>query len=106
MDWFSLFTLIRREICLTGLSDRVGVHLSLATGGGGNVDESSNELSPLLRSSLRSLGLLLLLDLGGLRLDFTGTSQGTVDLTHLEVCRCGLEVICEDVAEGVLKEWI
>jgi hypothetical protein len=32
-------------------------HLSLATGGGGNVDESSDELSPLLCSSLRSLGL-------------------------------------------------
>lgn len=32
-------------------------HLSLATGGGGNVDESSDELSPLLCSSLRSLRL-------------------------------------------------
>jgi hypothetical protein len=32
-------------------------HLSLATGSGGNVDESSNELSPLLCSSLGSLRL-------------------------------------------------
>lgn len=30
VDWFSLFTLIRREIRLTGLSDRVGVPIRRA----------------------------------------------------------------------------
>lgn len=37
----------------------------------------------LLRAALWYLGLLLLLHLGSLRLDLTGTSERAVDLTHL-----------------------
>lgn len=41
----------------------------------------------LLSTTLRSLGLLLLLHLGSLRLDLTGTREGTVDFTHLASVR-------------------
>lgn len=37
----------------------------------------------LVRAALGHLGLLLLLDLGALRLDLTGTSEGSVDFTHV-----------------------
>lgn len=40
----------------------------------------------LLGAALRLLGLLLLLDLGGLRLDLTGTCEGSVNLTHVGLC--------------------
>lgn len=40
----------------------------------------------LLGTALGLLGLLLLLDLGGLRLDLTGTREGSVNLTHVEIC--------------------
>ena len=39
----------------------------------------------LLRAALWYLGLLLLLHLGSLRLDLTGTSERSVDLTHIAV---------------------
>jgi hypothetical protein len=59
---------------------RVLVHLSL-TVDKGNVDESSSVQESLLGSANRGLGLLLLLDLGSLRLDLTGTSDRTVLLS-------------------------
>lgn len=40
----------------------------------------------LLGTALGLLGLLLLLDLGGLRLDLTGTREGSVNLTHVGLC--------------------
>lgn len=58
-------------------------HLPLATSTDGNVNESSDELSPLLCSALGRLLLLLGLDLGSLRLDLTRSREGTVDLTHV-----------------------
>ena len=36
-----------------------------------------------MRAALWRLGLLLLLDLGGLRLDLTSTRERSVDLTHI-----------------------
>jgi hypothetical protein len=59
----------------------VGVHLALAAGQC-NVDETAGVSESLLRTALRSLLLLLLLDLGGLRLDLAGTSQTSVNLAH------------------------
>lgn len=44
-------------------------HLPLATGGKGNVHETANVLLTLVSASLGPLGLLLRLNLGGLRLD-------------------------------------
>jgi len=67
------------------LSAGVGVHLSLAAGHS-DVDESASVQDPLLGTALGLLRLLLRLDLGGLRLDFTGTSEGSVDFAH----DCGL----------------
>jgi len=65
--------------CLRG---RVGVHLSLATGHG-DVHETASVLDSLLCAALGGLLLLLRLNLGSLRLDLTGTSEGTVNLTHV-----------------------
>jgi hypothetical protein len=61
----------------------VGVHLSLATGEG-NVDESTGVLEALESTALGDLGLLLLLDLGSLRLDLAGTGERSVNFTHGE----------------------
>jgi hypothetical protein len=44
-------------------------HLPLAAGSEGNVDEAASVLLALVGAALGALGLLLLLDLGGLRLD-------------------------------------
>ena len=67
------------------LRARVGVHLALATGES-NVDETASVCESLLRAALRSLLLLLLLDLGGLRLNLSGTSQTSVNLAHFRLC--------------------
>lgn len=64
------------------LRGRVGVHLALAAGHD-DVHEAAGVCETLLRAALRDLLLLLLLDLGGLRLDLTGTRERTVDLTHV-----------------------
>jgi len=64
----------------------VGVHSSLATRKCGNVDETTVVEDPLLCAALGSLLLLLLVDFGGLRLDFTRTSEGSVDFSHDEEC--------------------
>jgi hypothetical protein len=63
----------------------VGVHLALATSKS-NVDETAGVCKSLLRAALRSLLLLLLLDLGGLRLDLSSTSQTSVNLAHFQLC--------------------
>lgn len=62
---------------------RVGVHLSLATGEG-DVHETASVRESLLGTALGGLGLLLLLNLGGLRLDLASTGERSVNLTHLE----------------------
>lgn len=59
-----------------------------------NDDLPSGVQKTLLGTALGLLGLLLLLDLGGLRLDLTGTCEGSVNLTHV-----GLRVI-EDLFCG------
>ena len=64
------------------LRGRVGVHLSLATSHG-DVHETAGVRDSLLCAALGGLLLLLGLNLGSLRLDLTGTSEGTVDLTHV-----------------------
>ena len=64
------------------LRGRVGIHLALATGQC-DIDEAASVREPLLRAALRSLLLLLLLDLRGLRLDLAGTSQTSVNFAHL-----------------------
>jgi len=56
------------------LSSRVGIHLSLSACHS-NVDESTGVEDPLLGAALGLLWLFLGLDLGSLRLDFTGTSE-------------------------------
>lgn len=58
----------------------VGVGLSL-TVDQGDVDESLGVQQSLVSSSLRLLRLLGLLDLGGLRLNLTGTSQRSVNFS-------------------------
>jgi len=63
------------------LCSRVGVHLSLAASHG-DVNKSSSVGYSLLGTSLGGLLLLLRLDLGSLRLDLSGTSEGTVNLSH------------------------
>ena len=59
----------------------VGVHLALATGEL-DVHEAAGVCEPLLCAALGDLLLLLLLDLGGLRLDLAGTGEGSVNLAH------------------------
>lgn len=68
---------------LGNLSSGVRVHLALATSQG-DVDETASVSESLLRTALGSLLLLLLLDLRGLRLDLSGTSQTSVNLSHFE----------------------
>ena len=63
------------------LRSGVGVHLPLATGHG-DVDEAAGVSEPLLGAALGGLLLLLGLNLGSLRLDLSGTSEGSVNLTH------------------------
>jgi hypothetical protein len=57
-------------IAVGNLSAGVGVHLALAAGQR-DVDETASVSESLLRTALGSLLLLLLLDLGGLRLDLS-----------------------------------
>ena len=57
------------------------MYLSLSTSHG-DVNETASVCDSLLRAALGGLLLLLLLDLGGLRLDLSGTCQRSVDLTH------------------------
>ena len=59
----------------------VGVHLSLATGEG-DVHETASVCESLLGTALGGLGLLLLLNLGGLRLDLASTGERSVNLSH------------------------
>merc|ERR1712093_840418 len=58
-----------------------GVHLPLATSEG-NVHETAGVCDSLLRAALGGLLLLLWLNLWSLRLDLSGTSEGSVDLSH------------------------
>ena len=58
-------------------------YLSLATGHG-DVHETAGVSDSLLRAALWSLLLLLLLNLWSLRLDLSGTSEGTVNLSHVD----------------------
>lgn len=67
--------------CLGRLCGWVGVHLSLATSHC-DIDESSCVCYSLLSTTLWCLLLFLRLDLWGLRLDFAGTSERSVNLTH------------------------
>lgn len=62
------------------LRTRRRVHSSL-TVGQGDVNESSGVEQSHVSSALGLLGLFLLVNLGGLRLDLTSTRQRTVDLT-------------------------
>jgi hypothetical protein len=48
------------------------------------IDKSSNQLDPTASSFDERQRTLLLLDLGSLRLDLTGTSEGSVNLTHVD----------------------
>jgi hypothetical protein len=82
-------------------------YLALATRSKGDIDEATGVKDALVGAALGDLGLLLLLDLGGLRLDLTfntksqlatrtnpttawglqrreltGTSEGSVNLSH------------------------
>ena len=61
-----------------------GTYATLATGSVGDVDESALVGIALLGTTSELLLLLLLGNLGGLRLDLTGTSQRTVDFTLRE----------------------
>jgi len=72
---------------LIGLCGWVGVHLPLATGES-DIHESAGVCDTLLRATLGGLLLLLRLNLWCLRLDLSGTSEGSVDLSH----DCGLSV--------------
>jgi len=63
----------------------VGVHLSLATSQC-DVNETTSVLESLQGASLGGLRLLLWLNLWCLRLDLSGTSEGSVNLSH----DCGL----------------
>jgi hypothetical protein len=70
-------------VAVGNLSTGVGVHLALAASQR-DVDETASVRESLLRTALRGLLLLLLLNLGGLRLDLAGTSQTSVNLAHFE----------------------
>jgi len=70
----------RQHITLSSSATRA--HLSLATGHR-NVHEAAGICDSLLRATLWCLLLLLLLNLWGLRLDLSGTSEGSVDLSHI-----------------------
>jgi len=70
--------------CLRGW---VRVHLPLSTSQS-DVDESAGILYSLLGTTLGGLLLLLWLNLWCLRLDLSGTSEGSVNLSH----DCGLSV--------------
>ncbi len=59
----------------------VGVGAPLLTRTHHHVNKTPVVDQALLGATLRLLWLLLLFDLGGLSLDFTGTSQRTVNLT-------------------------
>ena len=63
------------------LCGRVWVHLPLSTGQR-DINKSSGVLQALLGATLGGLLLLLRLDLGGLRLDFSRTGKGSVNFTH------------------------
>lgn len=69
---------------MASLRGGVGVHLALAAGHD-DVYEAAGVGDALLRAALGDLLLLLLLDLGSLRLDLTGTRERTVNLTHVGV---------------------
>lgn len=82
----------------------VGVHLALATGHG-DVDETTGVDDPLAGTALRSLGLLLLVDLGSGGLDLTGTSEGSVDLTHIDcIWRMNGERVSLGSVDGVVAD--
>jgi len=66
------------DICLRA---GVRIHLSLATSHG-DVDKSTGVLHSLLGPALGLLGLLLGLNLGSLRFDLSGTSEGSVNFSH------------------------
>ena len=68
----------RKHLLLDGL--RVGAQ-ALASGGSHDVDVASVILDSLLSAASGELLLLLRLDLGGLVLNLTGTSQRAVHLT-------------------------
>jgi len=72
--WFFWAAFVTPLIRSDSLSSRVGVHLSLSAGHG-NIDESTGVENSLLSTALGLLGLFLGLNLGSLRLDFTGTSE-------------------------------
>jgi hypothetical protein len=65
------------------LSAGVGVHSSLSASQG-NVDETAGVLEALESTTLGGLLLLLGLDLGGLRLDLSGTSERSVNFAHFD----------------------
>jgi len=67
-----------------GLRARVGVHLALATSQG-DVNEAADVKESLLGTALDDLGLLLRLNLGGLRLDLSSTGEGSVNFSLIAV---------------------
>jgi hypothetical protein len=65
------FSLFRFPILLS--------YLALATGSKGDVDEATSVKDTLVGAALGDLGLLLLLDLGGLRLDLTCSTKTPIN---------------------------
>jgi len=81
---------LARPSPIIALCGWVGVHLPLSSGEG-DVHESACVCDSLLRATLRGLLLLLRLNLWCLRLDLSGTSERSVNLSHdcgLSNCSC------------------
>jgi hypothetical protein len=79
------------ERVLSHLSGGLGVHLNLLADLHRLAEVTAVVLEALEGATAGLLGLLLLGDLGGLVLDLTGTSEGSVDLTHFfEALRQGV----------------
>lgn len=64
------------------MESRYSAYLALATSEG-DIDETTSVLKSLLGTTLWSLLLLLWLNLWGLRLDLSSTSEGSVNLSHI-----------------------
>ena len=90
-DTFMVYFFIALDLT-TCLFHLVGVGVgsnSLASHTGHNIDVTAVVLHALLGPSPRLLlDILLLLDLGGLALNLTGTCERSVNLSHFCLCFC------------------